>query len=239
MSHGKLYMVATPIGNLEDITFRAVETLKKADVLACEDTRVTRILLDKYGITPQKIISHHQHNEKNSVPGILSLLQEGRTVALVSDAGTPVISDPGNKLVREAVKAGIPVIPIPGPSAVTTLLSVCHFPVDIYTFEGFLPHKKGRQTRLKQMAERTHATVLFESTHRILKLLEELQACCGERDLLVGRELTKIHETLFRGTVSEARSWFQDHPVKGEFVLIVAPPTKKQPTSKRNHDFMP
>jgi len=232
MIQGKLYIVATPIGNLEDITFRAVETLKSVDVVACEDTRVTRILLDKYGITPPKIIAHHRHNEKNSIPGILKLLQEGQQVALVSDAGTPVISDPGNGLIREAVNTGIPVIPIPGPSAVTTLLSVCHFPVDIYTFEGFLPHKKGRQTRLKLMADRSHVTVLFESTHRILKLLEELREYCGDRDLLVGRELTKIHETLFRGTVSEALEWFREHPVRGEFVLIVAPPAKKTKTAK-------
>lgn len=238
MTTGKLYIVATPIGNLKDITFRAVDTLKSVDVIACEDTRVTRILLDKYGITGKKILSHHQHNEKNSIPGIIKLLEEELDVALVSDAGTPVISDPGNGLVRQAVEAGIPVIPIPGPSAVTTLLSVCHFFVDMYTFEGFLPHKKGRQTRLKNLADRKHVTVLFESTHRILRLLEELKEYCGDRELLVGRELTKIHETLFRGCVSDSLEWFQNHPVKGEFVLIVAPEEKKQGVFERNHDIL-
>jgi 16S rRNA (cytidine1402-2'-O)-methyltransferase len=238
MTQGTLYIVATPIGNLEDITFRAVDTLKSVDVIACEDTRVTRILLDKYGITNKKIISHHQYNEKNSIPGIIKLLEDGQDVALVSDAGTPVISDPGNGLVRQVVETGIPVIPIPGPSAVTTLLSVCHFPVDMYTFEGFLPHKKGRQTRLKTLAERKHVTVLFESTHRILRLLEELKDYCGNRELLVGRELTKVHETLFRGSVSDGLEWFQTHPVKGEFVLILAPEEKKRSTFERNHDIL-
>ncbi|MDD5583149.1 MAG: 16S rRNA (cytidine(1402)-2'-O)-methyltransferase [Candidatus Marinimicrobia bacterium] len=228
MAQGTLYIVGTPIGNLEDITFRAVNTLKSVDVIACEDTRVTRILLNKYGIKGKKILSHHQYNEKNSISGLLKLLEEGLNVAFVSDAGTPAISDPGNNLVQHAVQAGIPVIPIPGPSAVTTLLSICHFPVDIYTFEGFLPHKKGRQTRLNDIANRQHPTVLFESTHRIVRLLEELFTVCGDRELFIGRELTKIHETLFRGKISEARKWVQKASIKGEFALIIAPKEKDE-----------
>jgi 16S rRNA (cytidine1402-2'-O)-methyltransferase len=225
MTPSKLYVVATPIGNLKDITIRALEILKEVSVIACEDTRVTRRLLERYDITGKKLLSHYLQNENNSIRGILKILQDGESVALVSDAGTPVISDPGNRLVQMAVKEGFEVVPIPGPSSLTTLLSVCHFPVDVFTFEGFLPHKKGRQTRLKKIAERDHPTVLFESTHRIVRLLKELLKNCGNRDVLVGRELTKIHETLFRGTLVSADSFFTVNSIKGEFVLILSPET--------------
>jgi len=227
MTESKLYIVATPIGNLKDITIRALDILKEVPVIACEDTRVTRRLLDKYDITGKKLISHFQHNENNSMRGILKILQEGNSVALVSDAGTPVISDPGNRLVQMVVQEGFDVVPIPGPSSLTTLLSVCHFPVDVFTFEGFLPHKKGRQTRLKKIAEREHPTVLFESTHRIERLLKELPEFCGNREVLIGRELTKIHETLFRGKLDLACTFFTENSIKGEFVLILSPETSE------------
>ncbi|MCK4812892.1 MAG: 16S rRNA (cytidine(1402)-2'-O)-methyltransferase [Candidatus Marinimicrobia bacterium] len=217
-----LYIVATPIGNLEDITFRAVQVLKDVDTIICEDTRVTGRLLARYEIPKKPLIPHYKNQEAKAIVPVIKQLQEGKTLALVSDAGTPGISDPGFYLVSEIVKAGFRVEPIPGPAAVTALLSVSHIPNQHFYFEGFLPHKKGRQTRLKYLAEMDCGVVFYESTHRIMKFLTEIADYFGKRELLIGRELTKIHETIFRGSCSEAIAFFTEHSVKGEFVIYVS-----------------
>ncbi|MCK5520204.1 MAG: 16S rRNA (cytidine(1402)-2'-O)-methyltransferase [Candidatus Marinimicrobia bacterium] len=218
---GTLYIVATPIGNLQDMTFRAIEILKNVDILACEDTRKTGILLKHFEIQAKKLVSYYSHNENQRIPELLRALNEGLDVAQVSDAGTPGISDPGNRLITAVAKEDIRIIPIPGAAALTTLLSVCHFPARSFHFEGFLPTKKGRQTRLKILAEKEEAIILYESTHRIMKLLQQILDYFGDRECLVGRELTKMHETHFRGRISEALDFFENHSIKGEFTLIV------------------
>lgn len=216
-----LYVVATPIGNLEDISYRAVQVLKDVDVIVCEDTRVSGILLARYGIPKKTMIPHYKNREADSIAPVLNYLQEGKSVALISDAGTPGISDPGFFLVSEVVQTGFPVEPIPGPSAATALLSVSHIPNTHFYFEGFLPHKKGRQTRLRYLSTMDCGVLFYESTHRILKFLEELLEHFGDREILIGRELTKMHETLFRGTVSHALRFFAEHSTKGEFVIYI------------------
>ncbi|MDD5710291.1 MAG: 16S rRNA (cytidine(1402)-2'-O)-methyltransferase [Candidatus Marinimicrobia bacterium] len=216
-----LYVVATPIGNLEDITYRAVQVLKDVDIIVCEDTRVSGILLERYGIPKKIMIAHYKQREAETIAPVLNYLREGKSIALISDAGTPGISDPGHFLVSEVVRAGFPVEPVPGPSAATALLSVSHIPNTHFYFEGFLPHKKGRQTRLRYLSGLDCGVVFYESTHRILKFLDELKEHFGEREILIGRELTKMHETLFRGTVSEAVRYFGEHSTKGEFVIYI------------------
>lgn len=216
-----LYVVATPIGNLEDITYRAVQMLKDVDVIVCEDTRVTGILLARYEIPKKTLLPHYKNCEADTIAPVLKHLQEGKSIALVSDAGTPGISDPGYFLVYEVVKAGFAVEPIPGPNAATALLSVSHIPNTHFYFEGFLPHKKGRQTRLRYLSGLDCGIVFYESTHRIMKFLNELPEHFGEREILIGRELTKLHETLFRGTISEAIRYFGEHSTKGEFVIYI------------------
>ena len=216
-----LYIVATPIGNLEDITYRAVQVLRDTDVIVCEDTRVTGILLARYEIPKKAMIPHYKNREADTIAPVLEHLRNGRSVALVSDAGTPGISDPGYFLVSEVVKAGFAVEPIPGVTAVTALLSVSHISNTRFYFEGFLPHKKGRQTRLKYLSAMDCAVVFYESTHRIMKFLSEILEYFGDRPILLGRELTKMYETIFRGTVSEAIAYFGDHSVKGEFVILI------------------
>jgi len=218
-----LYIVATPIGNLEDISLRALQVLKHVDAIICEDTRVTSRLLSRYEIPRKPLISHFKNQEAKSIDTILSRLQNGESCALVSDAGTPGVSDPGNFLVKHVINAGFTVVPIPGPSAVTALMSVSHRLIPHAYFEGFLPHKKGRKTRLEFLAECQDPVILYESTHRIIKCLEQILTYFGDRQILVGRELTKLHETVFRGSCSQALEFFKDHSVKGEFVLIVFP----------------
>jgi len=213
---GKLYIVATPIGNLSDITFRALETLKSVDFIACEDTRVTSKLLARYEIK-KPLISYFQHSKVAKLDRLISLLREGKDIALVTDAGTPGISDPGQRLIEEAVKSKIEVVPIPGPSAVTTALSVSGFPTDEFVFLGFLPHKKGRQTKLKGLAQENRTIVLYESPYRIKKLLSELLEFCGDREICVCRELTKKFEEIYRGKISEVLPKVKE---KGEFVVI-------------------
>lgn len=213
---GKLYIVATPIGNLSDITFRALETLKSIDMIACEDTRVTLKLLARYEIQ-KPLISYFQHSKVSKLDKLLSLLREGRDIALVTDAGTPGISDPGQRLIEEAARAKIEVVPIPGPSAVAAALSVSGFPTDEFVFAGFLPHKKGRQTKLKELAGENRAVVLYESPYRIKKLLSELLEFCGDREICVCRELTKKFEEIYRGKISEVLPKVKE---KGEFVVI-------------------
>jgi len=218
-----LSIIATPIGNLGDMTHRAIETLKSVDFVVAEDTRHSKILFDKYGIsTPLK--SFHAQSSDTKVSEIIREIAEGRDAAYISDAGTPCISDPGYRLVREAVKQGITVIPIPGPSALTSLVSVAGVPADSFTFHGFLPHKKGRQTILKSFLEAEISHIFYESVHRFPKLLDELLEFVGkERVIVVGRELTKMHEEVFRGRVAEAKSHFDEKNIKGEFVVLVAP----------------
>lgn len=223
-----LFVVATPIGNLEDVTLRALETLKSVDVVLCEDTRVTKKLLARYDIhTPT--LSYHTHSGGAKSEKIIELLREGKNLALVSDAGTPTISDPGSMLVaqvREVLGGEVSVISIPGPSAVVAALSVSGFPADSFLFLGFLPHKKGRQTLFKEIAASERTVVFYESPHRILKTLEALEAGLSPlRPIAVVREISKIFEETIRGSAAEARDYFKKNPdkVRGEFVVVVSP----------------
>lgn len=221
MSAGVLFIVATPIGNLGDITARAVATLGAADLVLCEDTRRTRTLLSHLGLSP-RLLSVREHNERARAAGLLERLAAGETLVYVSDAGTPGISDPGARLVDTVVAAGFPVVPIPGPSSVTALLSVCGFPADQFVFEGFLPVKSGqRAQRLAALAAETRTLVLFESPHRIVRTLAEMRDAWGERSACVGRELTKKFEEIRRGTLGELADWAQSKSMRGEFVLAV------------------
>lgn len=220
----KLYLVPTPIGNLEDITLRAIRILKEADILLAEDTRTSRVLLQHLGLD-KKLFSHHQHNEHASTPEMVRQLKAGQSVALISDAGTPGISDPGFLLVREAIKAGVEVECLPGPTAFVPALVVSGIPCDRFYFEGFLPQKKGRQTRLKLLAQMDCTIVLYESPHRLKKTLEQLAEFLGsERRAAVSRELTKLHEETLRGTLAELFAHFTDHEPRGEMVITVGPP---------------
>lgn len=218
------YVVATPIGNLGDIGERAINTLRDVDLILCEDTRVTKKLLDHYDIKT-KTQSYHQHSKLSKVEQIKDLIKQGKNIALVSDAGTPGISDPGGKLINELVKEfgdGIKIVPIPGASAVTALLSVSGLPADKFVFMGFPPHKKGRQKFFKELAEQKYTTVIYESTHRILKTLDELASAIGERPIVAGRELTKKFETIYYGTASEVKDQIEQSSSKGEFVIAVS-----------------
>lgn len=214
-------MVATPIGNLEDITLRAMRVLKEVDLIACEDTRLTKRLLDHYQITTPTI-SYHQHSQVGKIDFLISKLKEGKNLALVSDAGTPGISDPGGLLVQAANREGIKVETIPGPSAVVAALSVSGLPTDRFLFLGFLPHKKGRETLVKEIVESKYTIVFYESVHRIIKALEQLQAANLNREVVVCRELTKKFETVYRGKVNEVLEKLKPEAVKGEFVVIVS-----------------
>jgi len=219
---GKLYLVPTPIGNLEDITLRAVRILKEVDLILAEDTRTSAPLLKHFDIH-QKIFAHHQHNEHQSSNEIIRFLKEGKNIALISDAGTPAISDPGFYLVREAVKNDIAVECLPGATAFVPALVNSGFPTDRFCFEGFLPLKKGRQTRYKFLAEEERTIILYESPHRFVKTLDEMITYFGAgRQISVSRELTKMFEETVRGTVEEVKTYFETHPVKGEFVICIA-----------------
>jgi 16S rRNA (cytidine1402-2'-O)-methyltransferase len=218
---GTLYLVATPIGNLEDITHRALRILSAADLVAAEDTRHTRRLLDHYGIAAS-VTSLFEHNERSRVPGLIRKLQEGRTVALVTDAGSPGVADPGFPLVRAAVAAGVRVESIPGPSAAIAALQVSGLPTDAFTFVGFLPAKPGaRRRRLEELHERRETVVAFESPHRISACLADLEAIWGERPIALVRELTKTFEEVLRGTVVEVRSALTPERRRGEMVLVL------------------
>ena len=224
-----LYIVATPIGNLGDITIRALDTLAGADLIACEDTRVTRKLLTRYGIETQ-VVSYHEHSGERAHQRLLERLGEGRSVALVSDAGTPLISDPGYQLVVDAAAAGHPVVPIPGASSLVTALSAAGLPADAVLYAGFLPSKaNARRKRLAELAEVQATLVLFESPNRIAALLADAAAeLGGERPAAICRELTKLHETFDRGTLGELAARYAGASVKGEVVLAVAPPLTRQ-----------
>ncbi|MCD6382645.1 MAG: 16S rRNA (cytidine(1402)-2'-O)-methyltransferase [Candidatus Hydrothermae bacterium] len=219
MKEGILYVIGGPIGNLEDITLRALKVLRSLDVLLCEDTRRTRIILDKYRIKV-KTLSYNEHNEIKRIPEVMELLEAGHKVGIMSDAGTPCISDPGYRLVREARKRGFKVSPVPGPSAVVAALSVSGLPTDSFAFEGFLPRKKEkRRKKLQELAEERRTVVIYESVHRIERLLEELQEIFGDREVCLARELTKLHEEVLFGKLSEVREKLKT--VKGEFVITI------------------
>jgi len=225
----KLYIVPTPIGNLKDITLRALEVLKDVDVILAEDTRQTSKLLKHYEIE-KKLVAHHQHNEHKTITRVIESLQQGEKIALVSDAGTPAISDPGFLLARECLKNDIEVECLPGATAFVPALVNSGFPCDKFVFEGFLPHKKGRQTRLKLLAEETRTIIFYESPHRLIKTLKQLAEFFGEdRQASVSRELTKLHEENVRGTVTELVTYYETNTLKGEIVIVVegAVPSKK------------
>lgn len=222
----KLYVIGTPIGNLQDITLRALETLKSVDLVLCEDTRVTGKLLSHYGISVPKM-SYHANSKISKQDKIIEMLKEGKNLALVSDAGTPAISDPGVMLIKEAKKVlgeDLKIIPIPGASALVSAISVSGIPSPQFTFYGFLPHKKGRETIFKEISGSKITSVFYESPHRILKTLESLNTYLdSKREVVVARELTKIFEEIVSGTPEEVLNYFKENPdkVRGEFVVIV------------------
>ncbi len=218
-----MYIVATPIGNLEDMTFRAVRILKEADLIAAEDTRHSRRLLNHFGIAGH-LTSYFDHNKSLKGEYLLERLRDGAHVALISDAGTPCISDPGYQLVRDAVAAGIAVVPIPGASAAVTALSASGLPTDSFTFAGFLPSKQGkRREKLAQLRDEGRVVIYYEAPHRLPAALADLLEVCGERQIVVARELTKLYEEFVRGSVTEVLASFAHREVKGEIVLLVAP----------------
>lgn len=221
MDKGNLYIVATPIGNLGDITLRALETLKSVDFILCEDTRVTKNLLNHFEII-KPMISYHQHSDAKKVREINDLLEQGKNLALVTDAGTPGISDPGNLLIQSLVASieNINIVPIPGPSAIISALSISGFPTDKFLFLGFPPHKNKRQKFFKEAVAAEHTVAFYESGHRILKCLQELKELLDpNRKILVCRELTKKFETIYRGTIAEVAEQMKDD--RGEFVVII------------------
>ena len=224
----KLYLVPTPIGNLEDISLRALRLLKEVDLILSEDTRTTGNLLKHYEIE-NRLQAYHIHNEHKVLESIISRLSGGETMALVSDAGTPSISDPGFLLVRECVKNNIEVECLPGATAFVPALVNSGFPSDRFFFEGFLPHKKGRQTRLKKLAGLPYTLIIYESPHRLVKSLEQFIKFFGaNRPVSVSRELTKIHEETIRGKLTEILSYFKGKPVKGEIVIVIGPPEERK-----------
>lgn len=234
-SHGQLFVVATPIGNLEDITLRALRTLKEVDVIACEDTRRTQQLLNHYNIKTETV-SYHQHNEMTRGPELILEMEEGGSVALVSDAGMPGVSDPGFRLVHLAIRHGIPVVPIPGASALVAALAASGLPIDQFRFLGFLPAKKlARRKALTALKSASKALVIYEAPHRLLEMLEDALEILGDRPVVVAREVTKIHEEFVRGSISEALVRLRKKPVKGEITVIVGlpeGPVKRSPAAR-------
>src|SRR4051812_2129186 len=221
-----LHLVATPIGNLGDITLRGLQTLAGVDLIACEDTRITRRLIERYGIAT-RLTPYHEHNAAAARPKLLQQLAQGASIALVSDAGTPLISDPGFKLVREVSGTGHPVIPLPGPSSVLAALAVAALPTDRFFFEGFLPPKQAaRRARLAELARVDATLVLFESGNRVQDTLHDLADLIGGRDAAVCRELTKMHEEVRRGPLSELAQTADALETRGEFVLVIGPPAR-------------
>lgn len=222
VSRPNLFVVPTPIGNLQDITLRAIEVLKQADVILAEDTRTSGILLKHLEIS-RPLQSYHIFNEHKAVERLVERMKGGENFALISDAGTPAISDPGFLLVRSVIQAGLEVQCLPGPTAFVPALVNSGLPNDRFVFEGFLPHKKGRKTRIEGLMEEVRTMIFYESTHRIQKTLQQLADAFGEdRQACVSRELTKLHEENARGTLKELIDYYQTHPIKGEIVLVVA-----------------
>jgi 16S rRNA (cytidine1402-2'-O)-methyltransferase len=221
-SSGTLYLVATPIGNLADITHRALQVLKDVDLIACEDTRHTHKLLQHYGITT-KTISYHEHNEQQRATELLELLQQGRDVAVVSDAGTPSISDPGFRLVRAAIEAAVQVVPVPGPSALISALVAAGLPTDEFFFAGFLPPRSNaRRTRLNELRSVPGTLIFYEAPHRLATTLKDAYETLGEREAVVARELTKLHEEIKRGRLSDlAQHYANEENARGEIVVLI------------------
>ncbi len=228
---GQLFIVATPIGNLGDITYRAVATLREVDLIAVEDTRVSSTLLSHYAISTPMLVCH-EHNEASVAKKIIKHLQEGRSVALISDAGTPLISDPGYRLVREVRKAGFPVMPVPGVSSPIAALSASGLPTDRFSYVGFLPRSgRARSELISELEVAAHTHVLLESPRRLVKTLEDLcSSNMSEREACVARELTKLYETFVCGTLAEVTLHFQKHAPRGEIVLLIGPATEREAT---------
>ncbi len=218
---GKLYIVSTPIGNLKDITLRAIETLNEVDFILCEDTRVSSILLKQYNVIKQ-LISFNAVSETKKIPVIIERLLLGQSYALISDSGTPAISDPGIRLISESIKSGVEVISIPGATALIAALTISGLPTDSFVFEGFLPQKKGRQKKLKELSSEERTIVLYESSHRIIKLIDQLVEYFPERYVVVCRELTKKFEETWRGYPAELKEKLNEKIIKGEFVVVIA-----------------
>ena len=217
----KLYIVPTPIGNLDDITIRAIETLKNSDLILSEDTRHAKKLLSHYKIST-KVKSYHLNNEHKKVDEYVEMMLQGKIISLITDAGTPCISDPGFLLVREAIKKGIQITCLPGPTALIPALVLSGLPSDAFIFEGFLPRKKGRKTKLKEISQNTITTIIYESPYRIQKTLSDLIEFVGsDREVSLSREISKIYEETCRGSVSDAIAHFSDKKIKGEFVICI------------------
>ena len=217
---GQLFVVGTPIGNLEDITHRAISTLKSVDIILAEDTRNSKKLLNAHKIET-KMISYHEHSSEKEIEKIIDLLLKGKDLALISDAGTPTISDPGYGLIRNCIKHDIIIVPIPGVSAITAAMSVSGLPSDSFTFIGFLPQKKGRLKKIEQLNNIENTVILFESPYRLEKTLNQLLENLGNRPVVVGRELTKLYEEVIRGNLSEVIMYFSKSKVKGEIVIMI------------------
>ncbi|WP_309085953.1 16S rRNA (cytidine(1402)-2'-O)-methyltransferase [Chelativorans sp.] len=232
-----LYLVATPIGNLSDITIRALETLAAADLLACEDTRVTRVLLERYGIR-RRMVAYHEHNEAEAAPRLIGAIAEGKSVAIASDAGTPLVSDPGFRLVKAAQEAGVRVIPIPGSSAVLAALTASGLPTDSFMFAGFLPVKAGhRRSRLQALSGVPATVIFFESPRRLADSLSAMAVTLGTRQAVVARELTKAFEEVRLGTLAELAAHYEEAGApKGEVVVCVAPPGEIGPADAQETD---
>lgn len=218
---GTLYLVATPIGNLADITYRALQVLREVDLIACEDTRHTRKLLQHYGID-KKTVSYHEHNEQQRAAGLIELLQQGSSIAVVSDAGTPAISDPGFRLVRTAIEHDVNVVPLPGPSALITALVAAGLPTDEFFFGGFLPARSSaRRARLSELRSVPGTLIFYEAPHRLAASLKDVYEILGEREAVVARELTKLHEEIRRARLSELSEHYSNAEPRGEIVLLI------------------
>lgn len=232
----KLYIVPTPIGNLEDITLRAINVLKSVDLVLAEDTRTSGLLLKHLGIS-KPMHSYHIHNEHQTVSRVAERILKGETIALVSDAGTPAVSDPGFLLVRECIKLGIEIECLPGPTAFVPALVNSGLPSDRFTFEGFLPHKKGRQTRLQNLVTEERTMIFYESPHRLVKALQQFSEYFGaDRQVSVSRELTKIYEENIRGTLTEVIAYFSKKTIKGEIVIVLAGKAEEKKKSDKYED---
>ena len=217
---GQLFVVGTPIGNLEDVTLRAISTLQSVDIILAEDTRNSKKLLDAHKIKT-KMISYHEHSNDKEIKKIIDLLLEGKDLALISDAGTPTISDPGYGLIRDCIKHDIVIVPIPGVSAITAAMSVSGLPSDSFTFIGFLPQKKGRLKKIELLKNSENTVILFESPYRLEKTLNQLLEHLGNRSVVVGRELTKLYEEVIRGNLTDVIKYFSKSKVKGEIVIMI------------------
>lgn len=217
---GHLFVVGTPIGNLEDITLRAITTLKEVSIVLAEDTRNSKKLLSRHGIKT-KMKSYHEHSSEKETKKVINFLLDGKNLALISDAGTPTISDPGYGLLRECIKQKIKIIPIPGASAITTAISVSGLPSDSFSFHGFLPQKKGRLKKIKELVDINNTIILFESPYRLEKTLTQLLEHLGNRTVVVGRELTKLYEEIIRGNLKDILEYFSKSKVKGEIVIMI------------------